>query len=52
MPGVDESSDYFGYAVSLGDIDGDGLADAAVCAVYESIGDATLTGSVGINSGQ
>ncbi|MFD3561762.1 FG-GAP-like repeat-containing protein [Streptomyces sp. NPDC058686] len=46
VPGEDETSDYFGYALSLGDIDGDGLADAAVSAFYESIGSADLTGSV------
>ncbi|MGQ4345134.1 VCBS repeat-containing protein [Streptomyces sp. SAS_275] len=51
VPGADESSDYFGYALSLGDIDGDGLADAAVSAPYESIGDATLTGSVTVLRG-
>ncbi|GAA5014856.1 FG-GAP-like repeat-containing protein [Streptomyces siamensis] len=51
VPGADESSDYFGYAISLGDIDGDGLADAAVSAFYESIGDATLAGSVTVLRG-
>ncbi|MFE1460933.1 FG-GAP-like repeat-containing protein [Streptomyces nigra] len=51
IPGADESSDNFGHAVSLGDIDGDGLADAAVSADYESIGDATLTGSVTVLRG-
>ncbi|MFF2504193.1 FG-GAP-like repeat-containing protein [Streptomyces sp. NPDC058067] len=51
VPGEDESSDYFGYALSLGDIDGDGLADAAVSADYESIGDDTLTGSVTVLRG-
>ncbi|MFF4984296.1 FG-GAP-like repeat-containing protein [Streptomyces sp. NPDC001046] len=51
VPGVDESSDHFGYAVSLDDIDGDGLADAAVSAFYEGIGTATLTGSVTVFRG-
>lgn len=51
VPGADESSDYFGYALSLDDIDGDGLADAAVSAVYESIGSATLTGIVTVFRG-
>jgi hypothetical protein len=46
VPGADETSDYFGWAVSLGDVDGDGRADAAVSADYESIGAATLTGTV------
>ncbi|PBC62394.1 hypothetical protein BKI49_19325 [Streptomyces sp. Tue6028] len=46
VPGADESSDYFGWAISLGDINGDGYADAAVSADYETIGSADLTGSV------
>ncbi|MDH6229059.1 MULTISPECIES: FG-GAP-like repeat-containing protein [Streptomyces] len=46
VPGAGESSDYFGWTLSLGDIDGDGRADAAVSAYYESIGAATLTGTV------
>ncbi|MFI8194687.1 FG-GAP-like repeat-containing protein [Streptomyces sp. NPDC085946] len=51
VPGADESSDCFGYALSLGDTDGDGLADAAISAFYESIGTATLTGSVTVFRG-
>ncbi|MFE5212902.1 FG-GAP-like repeat-containing protein [Streptomyces sp. NPDC056600] len=46
VPGAGESSDGFGWAVSLGDIDGDGRADAAVSAHYETVGSAALTGSV------
>ncbi|MER5478338.1 FG-GAP-like repeat-containing protein [Streptomyces sp. NPDC002734] len=46
VPGADENSDGFGWAVSLGDIDGDGRADAAVSAHYETVGSAALTGSV------
>ncbi|MFJ3229190.1 FG-GAP-like repeat-containing protein [Streptomyces sp. NPDC086783] len=51
VPGTDESNDAFGYALTLGDIDGDGLADAAVSALHESIGSATLTGSITVFRG-
>ncbi|MET8184677.1 FG-GAP repeat domain-containing protein [Streptomyces sp. NPDC005133] len=51
VPGADESSDYFGNAISIGDIDGDGHDDAAVSSYYESIGDATLAGSVTVFRG-
>ncbi|MFF7970697.1 FG-GAP-like repeat-containing protein [Streptomyces sp. NPDC007905] len=46
VPGAAERDDNFGWAVSLDDVDGDGYADAAVSAFYESIGSATLTGRV------
>lgn len=51
VPGADEGSDGFGYAVSLGDIYGDGRADAVVSADYESIGADTRTGSVTVFRG-
>ncbi|WP_328399375.1 VCBS repeat-containing protein [Streptomyces sp. NBC_00390] len=51
VPGADEWDDDFGHALSLGDIDGDGLDDAAVSAFKESIGSATLTGSVTVFRG-
>ncbi|MFE4717040.1 FG-GAP and VCBS repeat-containing protein [Streptomyces sp. NPDC056728] len=51
VPGEDESSDYFGNAISIGDIDGDGHDDAAVGGYYESVGDASLTGSVTVFRG-
>ncbi|MFE4918457.1 FG-GAP repeat domain-containing protein [Streptomyces sp. NPDC056661] len=51
VPGADESSDYFGNAISIGNIDGDGHDDAAVSSYYESIGDATLAGSVTVFRG-
>jgi hypothetical protein len=46
VPGADEDNDHFGWAVSVGDVDGDGRADVAVSAFYEDIGAATLTGTV------
>ncbi|MET8324755.1 FG-GAP repeat protein [Streptomyces sp. NPDC005181] len=52
MPGDDESSDYFGNAISTGDINGDGHDDAAVSSCYESIGDAALVGSVTVFRGK
>lgn len=51
VPGDDESSDYFGNAISIGDIDGDGHDDAAVSSYYESVGDAALAGSVTVFRG-
>ncbi|MBO1333630.1 FG-GAP repeat protein [Streptomyces sp. VRA16 Mangrove soil] len=44
VPGADEYEDAFGSALSVGDIDGDGLADVAVGSSDESIGSATTTG--------
>ncbi|MDV7218300.1 FG-GAP-like repeat-containing protein [Streptomyces prunicolor] len=46
VPGADETNDGFGWSVSLGDVNGDGYADAAVSAFYEKIGSADLTGNV------
>ncbi len=46
VPGADETNDGFGWALSLGDVNGDGYADAAVSAHYEKIGSADLTGAV------
>ncbi|MFD9096147.1 FG-GAP repeat protein [Streptomyces collinus] len=51
VPGTAESDDDFGWAVSLGDVDGDGYTDAAVSAFYESIGPADRTGSVTVLRG-
>ncbi|MBA2945219.1 FG-GAP-like repeat-containing protein [Streptomyces himalayensis] len=51
VPGEDETSDNFGFAISLGDIDGDGRADAAVSAFYETLGSDTLTGAVTVFRG-
>jgi hypothetical protein len=46
VPGADETNDSFGWSLSLGDVNGDGYADAAVSADYEKIGSADLTGTV------
>jgi hypothetical protein len=46
VPGADETDDGFGWSVSVGDVNGDGYADAAVAADYEKIGSADLTGNV------
>jgi hypothetical protein len=46
IPGSDEYEDAFGSAVSVGDVDGDGLADVAIGSSDESIGSATTTGQV------
>ncbi|MET9457153.1 FG-GAP-like repeat-containing protein [Streptomyces canus] len=46
VPGADETNDSFGWSLSLGDVNGDGYADAAVSAHFEKIGSADLTGSV------
>ncbi|MEW2484951.1 FG-GAP-like repeat-containing protein [Streptomyces sp. NPDC048411] len=51
VPGADEGGDSFGWALSLGDIDGDGLDDAAVTAEDESIGSAASAGSVTVFRG-
>ncbi|MGW5274219.1 FG-GAP repeat domain-containing protein [Streptomyces sp. NPDC004044] len=51
VPGDDESSDYFGNAISIGDIDGDGHDDAAVSSYYETIGNAARAGSVTVFRG-
>ncbi|MFF7976659.1 FG-GAP-like repeat-containing protein [Streptomyces sp. NPDC007905] len=37
VPGTDESYDYFGAAVAVGDATGDGYADLAVGASYEDV---------------
>lgn len=48
VPGTAESGDGFGKSVALGDINGDGYADLAVGAAYESFSGAEDTGTVTI----
>jgi hypothetical protein len=51
VPGTAASGDRFGSGVALGDIDGDGYADLAVGASYESVGSATTTGTATVLRG-
>ncbi|MCM2577635.1 FG-GAP-like repeat-containing protein [Streptomyces meridianus] len=51
VPGASEEGDEFGSSVTLGDINGDGLADLAVGSRYESVGTAEYTGSVTVIPG-
>ncbi|MBA2807813.1 FG-GAP repeat protein [Streptomyces sp. KM273126] len=48
VPGTAESGDGFGKSVALGDINGDGYADLAAGAAYESFSGAEDTGTVTI----
>ncbi|WP_328874733.1 FG-GAP-like repeat-containing protein [Streptomyces sp. NBC_00287] len=51
VPGADESDDLFGATLAAGDVNGDGYADLAVGAVFESIGSASHTGNVWVLRG-
>ncbi|WPO70805.1 MULTISPECIES: FG-GAP and VCBS repeat-containing protein [unclassified Streptomyces] len=46
VPGADEPEDAFGEAVAVGDLNGDGYADAAVGAEFETIGSVANAGEV------
>ncbi|MFE6700026.1 FG-GAP-like repeat-containing protein [Streptomyces sp. NPDC057718] len=46
VPGATEPGDTFGEAVAVGDIDGDGFADAAVGVEFETIGSVPNAGGV------
>ncbi|KRV48509.1 hypothetical protein AQ490_24875 [Wenjunlia vitaminophila] len=50
--GANEAGDQFGYAVSVGDVNGDGCQDIAVGLPGEDIGTATDTGSVALIRGR
>ncbi|MFD7281279.1 FG-GAP and VCBS repeat-containing protein [Streptomyces sp. NPDC059862] len=51
VPGADEPDDWFGHWLSVDDINGDGYADLAVSANFETIGTAKLAGSVTVLRG-
>ncbi len=51
VPGGDEESDWFGHALSVDDVNGDGYADVAVGAIFEDVGAAELTGNVTVLRG-
>ncbi|MET9731948.1 VCBS repeat-containing protein [Streptomyces sp. NPDC006458] len=46
VPGTAENTDWFGFELDLGDINGDGFLDLAVGAAGESVGDDADTGVV------
>ncbi|MDX3129712.1 VCBS repeat-containing protein [Streptomyces europaeiscabiei] len=46
VPGTDEAYDRFGSALALGDVTGDGRADLAVGAPYETVDDKRNVGNV------
>ncbi|GAA3807769.1 VCBS repeat-containing protein [Streptomyces phyllanthi] len=51
VPGVSESGDAFGGSVSIGDVNGDGYADAAVGAQGEAVGTLDRAGAVWLLKG-
>jgi hypothetical protein len=48
VPGTAEDNDGFGHANTSGDFNGDGFADVAVSAPYESVGTAVRGGAVSV----
>ncbi|MEU5364057.1 FG-GAP repeat protein [Streptomyces sp. NPDC005925] len=51
VPGSNESGDGFGRAVSVGDVNGDGYADAAVGVSAEAVGTLEYAGAVSLLKG-
>ncbi|MGN9755900.1 FG-GAP repeat domain-containing protein [Streptomyces sp. SD31] len=51
VPGSDEEGDWFGNALSIADINGDGYGDLAVGTIHETIGTAKIAGSVTVLRG-
>ncbi|MFI9354551.1 hypothetical protein [Streptomyces lydicus] len=51
IPGSSETGDKFGYEVSVGDINGDGVQDLAIGAATETVDGASRTGAVTVLRG-
>ena len=51
VPGADEEGDWFGNALSIADVNGDGYGDLAVGTLHETIGDAEIAGGVTVLRG-
>ncbi|MFF6980475.1 FG-GAP repeat domain-containing protein [Streptomyces sp. NPDC008343] len=51
VPGSDEEGDWFGNALSVADVTGDGRAEVAVGTIHETIGAAKIAGSVTVLRG-
>jgi hypothetical protein len=51
VPGADEEGDWFGNALSIADVNGDGYGDLAVGTLHETIGTAKIAGSVTVLRG-
>ncbi|WP_328880333.1 FG-GAP repeat domain-containing protein [Streptomyces sp. NBC_00299] len=51
VPGSDEEGDWFGNALSVADVTGDGRAEVAVGTIHETIGTAKIAGSVTVLRG-
>ncbi|PNG20011.1 FG-GAP-like repeat-containing protein [Streptomyces cahuitamycinicus] len=51
VPGADEEGDWFGNALSIADVNGDGYGDLAVGALHETIGTTKIAGMVTVLRG-